>query len=175
MTLLNPLRATSYRPPVMKTWQPQPKLNHEHINLQQLKPGWKAKLERKEVWGLSFLAVLLLVQSLQKGWCGPNVYPPWICIHAPGKPGTLAYRGGREKKRREGQVLTWWQGCGGCEGGSTALRPRRKMVPLSHRRYTPWLNMYMHGFRMRDLTGDCRRKSSPEAIVLGEWFQNHHL
>lgn len=49
VTLLNPLRATSYRPPVMKTWQPQPELNHEHINLQQLKPGWEAKLERKEV------------------------------------------------------------------------------------------------------------------------------
>lgn len=53
----------------------------------------------------------------------------------------------RKKRWRNEQVLTWQQGCGGCEGGSTAWHPERKMKQLNHKAYTPSTNKYKHGFR----------------------------
>lgn len=90
MALLNPLRAPSYKPPVMKTWHSQPELNHEHMNLQQLGPGW------------AVIPGSATVSSVIKEGVTWAECEPFMNMHScTWRAGTFAYRVGGEKEEEE--------------------------------------------------------------------------
>ena len=91
--------------------------NLEHIQQQQLR-------------ACLLLPGMLQLYWINNGWSG--TFHAYAITHLEGVRHSRIKR--RRRRWRNVQVLTWWQGCGGCEGGSTAWRPTRKrMKQLNHR------------------------------------------
>lgn len=145
MALLNPLSATSYKPPAI-----------ESLSSSSWNESWTHEPTAAQAWlevqvgeerGLRAVipgnAAVSSVMRERVSWAECE---PFMNMQLESREHSHM-----EGRRREEQVLTWWQACGGCGGGSTAWRPKRKTEPLSHRAHTPLMNKYKHGFRTRVL------------------------